>query len=217
MRPLQTLVALAALVAMLLPATAWANGDPASDVLLTDNLFLPAQPPSGDTVRRVREVIDRAREAGQPVRVAIIHTPRDLGSAANLFGHPREYAHLLGGELRDPAAHGGEGTQDALIVVMPAGYGTSNVPPGVDRELRSVELPAEAGPDELGAAAGYGVQELARGAGHPIEATFERPEAGGGGALTVVLVVVGLAALAGALVVVRLRTGTNQAEPGAPG
>ena len=199
-------LALAAAVAVFTPAAAWANGDPASDVLITDTLFLPYQAPSEGTARKLRGVIDRSRRAGQPVRVAIIHSPRDLGAVPNLFGHPREYAELLRTELVDPVEPNARGNREALLVVMPAGLGAGNVPPEVERMLRGIELPADSGPDELAAAAGYGVQELAKATGHAIPATFDKPEAGGGGgALAPILIVLALVAVIGVLVVIRVR------------
>ena len=203
---LRTVLVLAALLTVALPATARANGDPASDVLITDRIFLPYQAPSADQVTKLRGVIDRARSAGQPIRVAIIHSPRDLGAVSNLFGHPREYAELLRTELINPVEPGARGNREALLVVMAAGFGTGNVPPEVDRKLRGIELPADADPDELVAAAGYGVQELARAAGNPIPATFDKPDPGGaGGALLPILITVGFAALCAVLIVIRLR------------
>jgi len=212
-------LALALLLALLLaasrPAGAVANGDPASDVLITDDIFLPYEQPSADQVAKLRRVIEAARAAGRPVRVAVIHSARDLGAVSNLYGHPQEYANLLAGELQNPVESGAEGHQEQLLVVMPAGYATKNVPAAADRHLRGVELPADADPDELVGAAGWGVQELARIAGKPIREEFEQPEAeAGGGVLVTVLVVVGLLVLVGVLVVVRMRSAGEAQSPG---
>jgi hypothetical protein len=195
-----------------LPAAAFANGDPASDVLITDTVFLPFEQPSADQETKLRRVVGAARNAGRRVRVAVIHSPRDLGAVANLFGHPQEYANLLARELRNPVEPGARGHTEELLVVMPAGYGTRNVPEEVARTLRGVELASDASPDELVGAAGWGVQELARAGGRPIREEFDKPAGdSAGGALVVVLVVVGLIAVVAALIVVRLRAG--QAAP----
>jgi hypothetical protein len=150
------------------------------------------------------------------VRVAVIHSPRDLGAVANLYGHPQEYATLLARELQNPVEPGAIGHREGLLVVMAAGYATKNVPAGVDRMLRGVELPSDAEPDELVAAAGWGVQEMARAGGRPIREEFARPEgdSGGGGAVVTILVVVGLLALVVVLVVVRMRSGGAAQSPG---
>jgi len=203
---LRAATALVALIAVLLPAGARANGDPASDVLISAPLYVPSAAPSGEQVTKLRGVIARARSARLPVRVAIIDSSRDLGAVSNLFGHPREYAELLRGELVDPAEPGAKSSKEPLLVVMPAGFGTGNVPPDVDRKLRGIEVPADASPDALVGAAGYGVQEYAKARGRPIPATFDKPEAsGGGGALVPLLIVLGLGALAAVLIVIRIR------------
>jgi hypothetical protein len=206
----------ALLIALVLPAAVHANGDPASDVLISDDVFLPYEQPSADQVAKLRRVIAASRAAGQPVRVAVIHSQRDLGAVANLFGHPQEYATLLGRELQNPVEAGARGHQEELLVVMPAGFGTRNVPAEVDRKLRAADIAADAGPDDLVAAAGWGVQELARASGKPIRAEFDEPEgdSGGGGALVTIIVIVGLLAVVAALVVIRMRSGTAAQSPG---
>ena len=207
------LLALAAITA-LAPAPAVADGDPASDVLLTDTVFLPYDAPSEATATKLRRVVDAARKGGQPVRVAVISSPQDLGSVTSLYGHPVEYARLLSQELGNPIEPGAEGHREELIVVMHAGFGTANVPPEVDRALRSIEIDPNADPDALTAAAGYGVQELAEATGRPVEAAFDKPAGGGGGggALTAVLVVLALLALGGLLFFLRARSVRTEAQ-----
>ena len=192
------------------PAAALADGDPASDVLITDDIFVPYERPSENQVAKLRGVIQAAREAGQPVRVAVIHSARDLGAVTNLYGHPQEYANLLARELQNPVEQGQEGHGEPLVIVMPAGFGTANVPPEVDRRLRGAEVPSDASPDELVAAAGWGVQELARISGRPIGEQFDEPKGDEAtGALVTVLVIVGLLLLVGVLVFVRLRSSSE--------
>jgi hypothetical protein len=204
-------------LALALPASATADGDPASDVLLSDTIFLPYTNPSPDTIAKLRRVVAAARKAGQPLRIAIIAAPRDLGAVPDYFGRPGEYARFLAGEL---AAYGqlsapahGKPNSDPLLVVMPAGFGTKGLPAGTDRDLRSIDLGGDASPDGLASAAGYAVQEIAKKGGHPIAAEFDEPQAagGGGGVLVPVLVGVGLALLAGVAIFARVR-----AQNGAP-
>src|SRR4051812_9805535 len=184
-----------------------ADGDPASDVLITDPIYFPYQPASAGQAAKLRRVVTAAKGAGQTVRVAVIQSPQDLGAVANLYGHPQEYTNLLATEVQNPVEPGARGNREELLVVMPAGYGTKNVPEKVARMLRGVELPSNADSDTLVAAAGWGVQELARANGRPIRAEFDKPagDSGGGGALTIVLVVVALLALVALLIVVRVR------------
>ncbi len=208
MRRARHILCLAVLALACPAAPALADGDPASDVLISDTVYLPYKPPSDEVVAKLRRTVAAAKSAGQPVRVALIGSPQDLGAVANLYGHPQEYANLLSTELRNPVEPGARGHQEELLVVMPAGFGTKNVPDKVARMLRGTELPADADPDELAEAAGWAVQELARASGRPIREEFAKPKAdSGGGALTVVLVVLALVALAAGLIVLRVRAG----------
>ena len=198
------------------PVDALADGDPASDVLISGTLFLPYDAPSPEVADELRSVVDAARAAGQPVRVAVIQGRDDLGAVSNLFGFPSEYARLLSQELGNPVEAGAAGRRDPLLVVMPAGYGMIGFSGRAERELRNIEIGGSATSDDLARAAGYGVQVLARANGRPIEDVFERPAkpGGGGGALVPLLVVLGLVGLAAFLIIVRIRS--VKGEPGTP-
>jgi hypothetical protein len=214
-RTRRSLLALVLVAIAAHPAAAHADGDPASDVLITDDVFLPYQQPSADQVAKLRRVITASRSAGRPVRVAVIHDARDLGAVTNLYGHPQEYANLLATELQNPVEAGARGHEEGLLIVMPAGFGTKNVPEKVQRMLRGVELPADASPDALVGAAGWGVQEVARAGGKPIRAEFDKPKGdeGGGGVVVTILIVFGLLAVVGALIFVRMRAGGATPAP----
>ena len=100
-------------------SVARADGDPGSDVLAYQRLFLatdagvsvPQQAQLGDLLRR-------ANQAGLPVRVAIIASRSDLGAITGLWRKPRAYARFLGIELS--LAYKGR-----LLVVMPNGFGVN--------------------------------------------------------------------------------------------
>jgi len=99
------------------PSSAWADGDPGSDVLVYQNLFVGAD--AGLSVAQQAELGDlltSAGRAGFPIRVAIIATKTDLGAVTALWGQPRAYASFLGIELS--LAY-----KQRLLVVMPDGYG----------------------------------------------------------------------------------------------
>jgi len=102
---------------LLLSASARANGDPASDYLLAQNLFLPfdARIDSG-ALSRLKGVVREANDAGFKIRVALILTRGDLGTAFSLFGRPQRYAEFLGFELSFVY-------RDRLLIVMPDGFG----------------------------------------------------------------------------------------------
>ena len=99
------------------PSPSRADGDPASDVLANQALFLPAE--AGIPVReqlRLAALLNVASHAGLPIRVAIISSPSDLGAVSGLWDRPRDYARFLGIEL---SLFG----QDRLLAVMPDGVG----------------------------------------------------------------------------------------------
>src|SRR5438876_11814691 len=67
-------------IVMLAPAGAQADGDPASDVLLTRDLFFTYNPPpSPARERTLNAQIAAARAAHLPLKVALIRDPHDLG------------------------------------------------------------------------------------------------------------------------------------------
>lgn len=112
------LVALvAATVCLGAPSLARANGDPASDYLLTQNSFLPFTTKIDQTsVKRLNALLAVAKAQKFPIRVAVILSPSDLGTAFSLFGQPEKYVRFLGLELSFVY-------RGRLLVVMPSGYG----------------------------------------------------------------------------------------------
>ncbi len=109
----------AALVLLAAPAVARANGDPASDYLLVQSIFLPFNAkvdPSAS--KELTDTIRAANEKGFKVRVAVIGSRYDLGTAFSLYNNAEKYAEFLGLELSFQY-------HDGLLVVMPNGYGYS--------------------------------------------------------------------------------------------
>ncbi|HUN77435.1 MAG TPA: SCO family protein [Solirubrobacteraceae bacterium] len=112
-----TLTVAVVLAGALLPAGARADGDPASDVLVSQSLFLPYDTGvSGAREARLQALLTAAAHAGFPIRVALIPSEYDLGSVGVLWRRPSTYARFLGIELS--LAYGGR-----LLVVMPNGLG----------------------------------------------------------------------------------------------
>jgi hypothetical protein len=103
--------------ALLAPALAGADGDPASDVLIKEYAFYPYQLklPAAST-KALTETLAKAKEQGFPIRVAMIANQFDLGSAGLLYRKPKPYAQFLAQELA-------MFNTDWLLVVMPNGYG----------------------------------------------------------------------------------------------
>jgi hypothetical protein len=154
-------VLLAGLALLSAPASAPADGDPASDVLLISNAFYPYQQTvSNNLVATLNLALKRAHAAKFPLRVAIIGTPVDLGAVPELFGKPQQYATFLSREIsfNGPVV---------LLVVMQAGFGL--VGAGSPNALATLRIPSERGSNGLATAAIKAVGLLAAQAGHPID------------------------------------------------
>jgi hypothetical protein len=178
---------LAALAALLLaPSAAFANGDPASDVLLQLKVYFPVQRVSVEQANKLKAVVQAANVKGYPIRVALIKDATDLGTVPNLLSQPQKYAEFLGPEIR--FAYKGD-----LLVVMPNGLGLTTTdgtaPPA--KAIEGMQVEAGGSPDGLAQTAEEAVTKLAAAAGHPLEAKSK----GGGGALTGVIVAVVLLGL----------------------
>src|SRR3954469_8588765 len=106
------------LVAALLCApVALADGDPASDYLISQPAFLPLTvPTNADRGAELAQLLADSKEKGFPLKVAIIAKARDLGSVPSLYGHPQRYARFL-------AQEDFYFFKDELLVVMPQGFG----------------------------------------------------------------------------------------------
>ena len=208
-RSLALLLALAALM----PASAGANGDPASDVLLTQDHFLPYAPPVQERLATALEdVLRSVREAGYPMKVALIMTERDLGAYSQLFNRPQEYADLLTRELATLNPHGDPVKDVHLLVVMAGGFGGNDLGEKVDDALGGITIQGEAQSDGLAKAAIEAVARLATVNGHPvptppearIELAASDAEAGGGGTSPLVYAAPALLLFAGLFAAGRL-------------
>jgi hypothetical protein len=173
------LSAILALGAWVIAAPALADGDPASDVLAAQPVFLPqdANLPTSQQAQ-LAGLVESAARSGFPIRVAVIASAADLGSVTDLWRQPQSYARFLGQELslvyRGP-----------LLVVMPNGFGLygSRAPValtdiavpslGARTGARVSALGARTGArvPALGAGAINGVLRLSRAAGHPLSAS----------------------------------------------
>jgi hypothetical protein len=119
--------AAAVVIAIFVVHDALADGDPASDYLITQQLFVSFKATFSDSnATRLRALLDDSKRKGFPLKVAVIAGRYDLGSVPSLFGKPQQYASFLGQE--DYYFF-----KDELLVVMPQGYGLykhSGVPAG---------------------------------------------------------------------------------------
>ncbi len=147
------------------PAAAAADGDPASDVLATQTVFLPQD--SGATAEQQAElgaIESAASKSGYQIRVAIIATPSDLGSIGALWRQPQNYAQFLGQELS--LVYRG-----TLLVVMPGGFGLyeGGHPIGTGQSaLAALRTPGSA---DIVDSALTAIKHLAATSGHTLQVT----------------------------------------------
>jgi hypothetical protein len=184
-----------------------ADGDPASDVLLGQNVFYPYNPATSMALQRsLNGATAAAAKAHFPIKVALIGGPIDLGVIPELFGKPQEYAHFLDQEISFTG-------RQLLLVVMKAGYGVEGLPAASTAEAAKLAPPGGGTSNDLAQAAVMAVSKLSAADGHPIKAvaTTQAPTGGGSSTKTLLLIVLVLAAVAtaGALVVVRRRGATT--------
>lgn len=196
MRPLLRLATglAAALVAVLLTCpAARSDGDPASDVLLGQNVFYPYAPPVSSRLQAsLNAETAAAAQAHFPVKVALIGGPADLGVIPELFGKPQAYADFLGQELRLVL-----GPHTLLLVVMPDGFGMQGLRTVARAVAGTLPRPTGTQTNGLARAAIVAVRRLAAVAGHPLGRIQTAAGAGsGGGASPLTLVGVSLASVA---------------------
>jgi hypothetical protein len=214
-RALALLAALFALAAVA-PAIASADGDPASDVLLIQNVYVPYRLPSNANEALVNKAVDESARAKYPIQVAVIRERADLGAVPDFFGRPQEYAKFLYNELRkitpakpsaaprtstgrvavQPGVQTPQGKisrppNASLLVVMPAGYGVAGPAKDKADALRKLSVSSNANSDDLTKDGIYGVQALADAAGHPIGEVVKPPPPSSSGVTsgTIILVV----------------------------
>lgn len=184
-RALRAIVALTAGVVVLATAApAQADGDPASDILLGEDVYFPYAPVSENYVTALTDLLAEAREKGFPVKVALIQSAADLGAYPQLFPLAQQYADLLYSELPQPRKprHGVESEQLLrLLVVMPSGISGRNLGDKVDQALADVEVAGD-GSDDLARAALRAVPKLATANGVPMQVPAAAFEAGSGAA-----------------------------------
>lgn len=154
------LLTFAALLALAVGLTAApiarADGDPASDYLLGQQVFFPYDSKFPATQQiQFAQIVREANNAGFKIRVALIASSYDMGSVTSLYGKPRTYARFLGQELSFVY-------KQRLLVVMRNGFGFNwprHSSAAANRTL--AKIPIGPGADGLLTAAQAAVQRLA--------------------------------------------------------
>jgi hypothetical protein len=177
----------AALLLLAAPAVARANGDPASDYLLVQNIFLPFNAKVDPAASaRLAETIRAANKSNFKIKVAIIGSRYDLGTAFSLYNKAQKYAQFLGLELSFEF-------RGRLLVVMPNGYGYTirgkTSPAGV-RIVAKLPAPGKDATKEAEGATGA-IRKLAAASGIHLSAS-----SGGGSSKTRDRITIGAGAVA---------------------
>ncbi len=182
--------AAAVLLGVALPA-ARADGDPASDYLITYQVFYPyySNTPKA-SLQELQATVAAANKRGYRIRVAVITSPYDLGSLSALWEKPQPYCRFLSLELSFAY-------KDRLLVVSPKGYGYVDHAKPVPANLKLVQtLPIGKGTDGLLQTADKAVRLLARKAGYRLPAAKASYGSSGSSSDTIVIAI---AAAIGAL------------------
>jgi hypothetical protein len=196
--------ALVAVALAVMAAAARGDGDPASDVLLSQSLFLPADAgvPAAQA-SELQRLVQAAAERGYPIRVALISGPTDLGSVTALWRQPQTYAHFLAQELA-------LGYRGRVLVVMPGGLGlfsTGGLAPAEPSTLAGVAAPGSSA--GLATAALHAVRRLAATTGHTLPVVTGGGHAGAGSTDLMAWIVFAL----GGIVIVAAWTMSLRARP----
>jgi len=176
------LLAAAIALAGVVAAPAWSDGDPASDYLIAQPIFLPIDGTiSADAKAELASTVKQAADRGYPVRVAVIWSPYDLGSVGSLWRKPQRYARFLAAEIT-------YFYKGRLLIVMPNGFGFVDPSHGTDGAPAVLDhIRIGRSPTGLAQAASRAVTELAAAQGIHVD------DSGGGGSTTRdVLIAVGV-------------------------
>jgi len=202
---------LALLAAALVVPAARADGDPASDYLIQQQVFYPyySNVPKA-TLQQLEATVAEANKKHFTIRVAVITSPYDLGSLSALWEKPQPYCRFLSLELAFAY-------KNRLLVVSPKGYGYVEKTKPVPAKLALVRtIPIGKGTDGLLMTADRAVRLLAAKAGVKLPAVKASADGSGSSMDTIVIAiaaVVGAALVAGIELARRRRRQRGPAEP----
>ena len=194
------LLLLLALAAVVAAPIARADGDPASDYLLSQQTFLsPNARISASDTAQLNALVTAARRRGYTIRVAVIQSSYDLGAVTSLDKKPRLYAHFLSQELRLVY-------KKRLLVVMPNGFGIADNGKPALAEQAVLDRLSPAGTLDgaaLVAATVSALRALTAHAGLPVAATGSSHDATAGDSVVIACAVALVLLLAGGSIYLR--------------
>ena len=210
-RPRAVAIAVLALLFLIAPAAALADGDPASDVLIGRDVFYPYDPGVSSSLQsHLNTLTAQARASGFPIKVALIDTRADLGTLPELFDKPRQYAQFLDEEISLA------GQRLPLLVVMPNGYGVAGLPPAASTVVAALPGPAGKPSNDLAQAAIAAIKAIAAATGHHINKNAVIASGDSGNSTTLMISLVAALALLGAGAVIGYRVAQGRRPRAAP-
>jgi hypothetical protein len=195
--------ALAAAASLAAPVAARADGDPASDVIISQNVFFSYTKLPESSKETLGRVVSEANRGGYTVRVALIGNRFDLGSVPVFWKKPQQYAKFLSQELLGPAPY-----TNRVLTVMPNGFGLSRTGKDLPSDRRALDAvpSAQTRGEDIAAAGARAVRQLA--VLHGVKVDASAPSKGGGAdneRLIIGGAVLAVVALAAVLAVLRSR------------
>jgi hypothetical protein len=166
MKLVALLLCVAAGAALAAPS-ALANGDPPSNVLITQDVYTPAEAAPPALIRELKQAVERADQAEYPAKVAVVNSSLDLGNVPQALDKPQQYADYLLSDLHGPSQVGGD---FVVLVVTPAGAGIAgkSFGGGERRAARTIDVSTTASSGDLVRAATATLEKMAAADGHPI-------------------------------------------------
>lgn len=146
-----------------LPGGARAHGDPVSETLIEESIFLPLEARIDQgAMQRLQAVVREAGEAEFDIKVAVISEPADLGPRFQLYNDAQQCAEVIAADL-----------SVRLLVVTPRGFGyavSGRSAPRFSRALNGLAVPGRDATQEARAAT-VAVRRLATVGGHVIRSS----------------------------------------------
>jgi hypothetical protein len=183
------LLALVCGLVLLFAQPAVGDGDPASDVLIGADIFYPYAPVQASVERALNAATLAFARHGQPIKIAIIASPEDLGAIPQAFNMPQAYAAFLDVELSNYDPHG------PLLVVMPAGFGAEHLSARAAAAIRSLPRPDSHSATALVTSALGAEESIARTDGFSIASPADTVSSGSGTHTLWVVLLAGVAAI----------------------
>jgi hypothetical protein len=175
-------------LALIQPSSARADGDPASDVLLGTDVFYPFEPVAHELTVKLSGQVAAAKRLKAPLKVALIPTAVDLGTITALYGDPQKYADFLAQEISFVG-------KSPLLIVMPNGYGTNDMPAGAVAAVKTLPKPAGKSANDLAQAAIAAVPKILAAEGHPLPGSLadaSSASGSGSGSSSSTILIIGL-------------------------